>query len=153
MDNKKIYIVLFVLFVLFIFSIFLGVTFSFWQWESTENTTVVFNVKSGESCALVDGGGNITSSEIVLAPASCTNSKFVIKREIDIIPMITEGNATILNLWLDIDNLGTGLSDSQNFKYVLTTSDSSCTEGIISSDNFNGKSVGDTVPLFNEKNI
>lgn len=148
MNYKKIYVVLFIIFML---SIFTGVTFSFWQWQSAENTAFVFDVKSGQSCASVDGGGNITSSEIVLAPASCTNSKFAIKREINITPVITDGSATSLDLWLNINNLGTGLSNSQNFRYVLTTSDSSCTDEIIASGNFNGKVVGDTVLLLKEK--
>ena len=37
------------------------------------------------------------------------------------------------------------LSESENFRYVLTTSSTSCTEGRVSSGNFNGKHFGKSI--------
>ena len=55
-----------------------------------------------------------------------------------------------MDLWLDINEIGSGLSNSQNFKYALTTSDSSCTEGVKLSGSFNGATVGSKFNILND---
>ena len=55
-----------------------------------------------------------------------------------------------MDLWLDINSLGTGLSNSVNFRYAFTTSSASPTTGVVSSGNFNGKTAGDKVNLLTE---
>ena len=55
-----------------------------------------------------------------------------------------------MDMWLTINSIGSGLSQSNNFKYALTTSSSSCTSNVISSGNFNGKSANDKIQLLNQ---
>ena len=47
-------------------------------------------------------------------------------------PTMIKNNPTItMDLWLDINTLDDGLSNSQNFRYALTTIENSCTDGIV----------------------
>ena len=151
MDNiryKKWYLVIAV-FVAILVS--LSGTFALWQWVADEiqRTEVVFSVTSNFQCA-VDGGGNITSSNVVVAPATCDSEKFAIKREVKVMPTIYGNSSVLLDLWLDVNSLGSGLSNSQNFNYVLTTNENSCTDDIVSSGNFNKKTVGDKAILLTD---
>ena len=147
MNYKKIYLILGVI---LLASVLSGGTFAWLTWatSSSQTSAVTITVGNGFACA-VDGGGNITSSDVSLVPTTCTNSTYAIKREIKVMPTIYENLNVALDLWLDINDIGTGLSDSQNFMYALTTNSSSCTDGVISSGNFNGKTTGDTVRLLN----
>ena len=118
----------------------IGGTLAYFQWSSNtaQNTAVTFTVQSGFSCS-ADGGGSITSNDKVLAPAACTNTNYAIKRTITVSPTITKPNTTIyLDLWLKVNSLGTGLSNSVNMKYALTTSASNCTTGVVAEGDFYG---------------
>ncbi len=111
----------------------MGGTLAYFQWSSNaaQNTAVTFTVQSGFSCS-ADGGGSITSNDKVLAPAACTNTTYAIKRTITVRPTITQPNKDIyLDLWLKVNSLGTGLSNSGSMYYSLTTSPSSCTAGVV----------------------
>jgi len=55
-----------------------------------------------------------------------------------------------MDLWLDINKLDSGLSNSTHFNYAFTTTDSYPTEAT-RSGNFNGKKVGDKVMLLNSE--
>ena len=126
-ENKKRYIIIAIITLLLIT---IGGTYAYLSWSTTSNqkTNIVFTVQDKFSCA-ADGGGNITSSDIVLAPTDCTNSDYAIKREIKVTPTIYTNLSITMSLWLEINELGEGLSNSQNFRYALTTSDNSCVEG------------------------
>ena len=50
--------------------------------------------------------------------------------------MNNSGANAYMNMWLNIDELGSYLSDSDNFKYTLTTSSNNCATDVISSGNF-----------------
>ena len=118
----------------------IGGTLAYWRWTSSneQKTNVTFTVASGFSCS-ADGGGSITSNDKVLAPAACTNTTYAIKRTITVSPTITQPNKTIyLDLWLKVNNIGTGLSNSVNMKYALTTSPSDCITGVIAEGDFYG---------------
>lgn len=52
-----------------------------------------------------------------------------------------------MDLWLDINTLGEGLSNSDNFMYAFTTSSTSPTTGVVSSGNFKWLITGDKVYL------
>ena len=124
--EKKIAIVLFVLAIVFVI---IGSTFAYWTWQSSEaqKTAVTFTVTSGFSCS-ADGGGNITSNDKQIIPATCTNNTYAIKRTVTVSPTITNNDGDIyMDLWLKVNSIGSGLSNSQNFKYALTTSASNCT--------------------------
>ena len=63
-------------------------------------------------------------------------------------PTITDPDALLsMDLWLDVNAIGSGLTNSQNFKYALTTEPDSCTTGVISTGTFNGKTANTTVQL------
>jgi hypothetical protein len=66
-------------------------------------------------------------------------------------PTIYRNNLTInMNLYLDVNSLDTGLSNSQNFRYALTTSSTSCESGVISSGNLHGLTTGSKVEILNK---
>ena len=144
MKNKRMFIIL-IIFV--IVMALVGGTLAYFSWRSATNTAVTFTVEAGFSCA-ADGGGNITSSQVMLAPSSCTNSTYAIKRTVKVMPTVKNGKV-YMDLWLNINKLDTGLKNSDNFKYVLSTSSTSCDEGVVASGNFKGKTVNDRVILLN----
>ena len=150
MKNKKTIIVLSILTIIFTI---IGGSLAYYNWQTSESqkTNIVFTVEGNFSCA-ADGGGDITSSDVMLAPASCTNSKYAIKREVTVTPKILGNGLNIdMDLWLDINDLGDGLSKSKNFKYALTTESDSCTEGVVVEGTFEGKTKEDKIYLLKEK--
>ena len=146
MKNRKIITIFLILTIIFTLS---GGTLAYLNWRSASNTAVTFTVEPSFSCA-ADGGGNITSSQVMLAPSSCTNSTYAIKRTVKVMPTVESGKM-YMDLWLNINKLDTGLKNSDNFKYVLSTSSTSCTTGVVASGNFKGKTAGSTVTLLEEK--
>ena len=144
MKNRKIITIFLILTIIFTLS---GGTLAYLNWRSASNTAVTFTVEPSFSCA-ADGGGNITSSQVMLAPSSCTNSTYAIKRTVKVMPTVKSGKM-YMDLWLNINKLDTGLKNSDNFKYVLSTSSTSCTTGVVASGNFKGKTVNDRVILLN----
>ena len=149
MKNKRVTIILVVLSLIFVI---VGSTFAYFTWQTSENekTNVVFTVTGDFSCA-ADGGGNITSNDITLAPCECTNNKYAIKREVKVTPTITKSGKTIyMDLWLTINSIGTGLTNSNNFRYALTTSADSC-DNPVSSGTFTGKATNNRVRLLSSK--
>ena len=153
MDKKK--KIVGVLITLTIIFTVMGSTFAYLSWSSSEEqkTQVTFTKGEGFSCS-VNGGGNITTGEVILMPTVVNDSttSYYIKRTITVNPTITDSLLPVyMDLWLDINSLGTGLSNSLNFKYALTTSSTSPTTGVVSSGNFNGKITGDKVNLLTSK--
>ena len=150
--NKKILIILITLTIIFTA---IGSSLAYLSWISSEEqkTQVTFTATAGFSCS-ADGGGNITSGDINLVPTLVNENTTgnYIKRTVSVKPTITETGKTIyMDLWLDINSLVTGLSNSVNFKYAFTTSSASPTTGVVSSGNFNGKITGDKINLLTEK--
>ena len=153
MDKKK--KIVGVLITLTIIFTVMGSTFAYLSWSSSEEqkTNVTFTKGEGFSCS-VNGGGNITTGEVILMPTVVNDSttSYYIKRTITVNPTITDSLLPIyMDLWLDINSLGTGLSNSLNLKYALTTSSTSPTTGVVSSGNFNGKITGDKINLLTSK--
>ena len=142
--NKKIILVLGILTVIFTI---IGGSLAYFSWISSEaqKTNIVFTVERTFSCA-ADGGGSITNNSAIIVPTlvnSSTSSNYI-KREVKVTPTINQNGKTIyMDLWLDINKLDSGLSNSVNFKYAFTTSSTSNTTGVVASGNFNGK-VGNT---------
>ena len=151
MNNKKTISILMIFTIIFTV---IGGSLAYWSWNTSEaqKTNVVFTINKDFSCA-VDGGGNITSSNVKLAPTTCTDTARAIKREVKVTPTINRDGLTIyMDLWLDVNVMGSGLSASNNFKYVLTTSGTSCEEGtIVSSGTFTGTNTGSKVKLLSGK--
>ena len=146
MKDKKIITILTIFTIIFTF---FGSTLAYWNWTTNEaeKTNVTFTVKRNYSCA-ADGGGNISSTDNLLAPADCLNTTYAIKRTVTVTPTINSSGLSIsMDLWLNIEDIGEGLSESENFRYALTESASSCTTNPLVSGTFNGKTDGDKVYL------
>ena len=147
MNKKTMFTILIVLGLIIIFT---GGTYAYLSWTSSNdsNTNVTFTKGEGFSCS-ADGGGNITTGEVSLMPTDCTkNSSHVIKREITVNTTITDINMPIyMDLWLDVNSMGTALSNSSNLKYSLTTSSTNCATDVVKSGTFNGKTAGGKVTM------
>ena len=146
-EYKKWYLVLGIFSII---AMFFGGSLAYWQWTSNneQKTSVALTVTEEFRCD-ADGGGNISSEEKYLVPTDCTNSDYAIQRTVTVSPSIFGEASITMDLWLDIKSIGTGLKNSNNFKYALTTEADSCTSGVVKSGNFKGKSAGQNVPLFN----
>ena len=133
-------------------ALLIGFTFAYWTWESTstQRTAVSFTIGNGFSCS-ADGGGNLTSSDVMLAPADCTDSNYAIKRTVKVSTTQSSGKIIYLNMGLKVNEIGTGLANSSNFKYALTTSATSCNSGIVASGTFQGTTTNSEVGLFKDK--
>ena len=151
-DNKSLKIgIIFI--VLAIIATIVGSTFAYWSWQSSaaQQTAVNFTVTAGFSCS-ADGGGNISPGDMGLAPATCTNSTYAIKRTVTVSPVINQSeNDVYMDLWLKVNSIGSGLAASQNFRYALTTSASNCTTGVVSQGNFNGATTNTQKTLLHNK--
>ena len=131
----------------------MGGTLAYWSWSSTtaQQTNVAFTVKSNFSCA-ADIGGNVSSNEANLIPTSdCTSEDYAIQRTVTVRPTISTNapaDLTIsMDLWLEVESITSGVSNSSNFRYALTTSSTSCETGIVSSGSFKGTSEGSRLSL------
>ena len=150
--NKKIIIIVSI--TILILSI-VGGTLAYWSWVTNTNqrTNVTFTLASGYSCS-ADGGGNINSGEKVLIP-TLVNEKYAdnyIKRTVTVSPTIdTTGKTIYMDLWLDIKTLGTGLSNTNYFRYAFTTGASNPDDGVIASGNFRGLVKNNRIKLLLDK--
>lgn len=151
--NKQNKTIIFIIIAVAIITI-IGATYAYWTWvsNSAQNTAVTFTTGAGFSCS-ANGGGNITSSDVTLAPTTCTDTARAIKRTVTVSPTITQNDGDIyLDMWLKVNSIGSGLSNSQNFKYALTTDGTSCTSGtVVAQGNFNGAAANDQKTLLHEK--
>ena len=144
--QKKIIIILFVLAIVFTI---LGATFAYWNWQASasDKTEVTFTVENGFSCG-ADGGETITSQQKILMPTtSCTNETYAYQQEIKTSVTNNRSGSIYMNLWLDIKNIGQGLSNSQYFRYALTSQANDCEHNILSEGTFTGSATGDKINL------
>jgi len=150
MDRKKIMIVLIVFTIIFTF---FGSALAYLRWVSSEEqkTLVAFEVSPGSfSCSADAGDKSINSQEKMLVPTDCTNTQYAIKRELQLKTTIQDaGKKVYMNIWMNILSLDSGLRDSANFKWVLSSSGDSCTTGVINQGTFNGLNNGSKIDLFN----
>ncbi|MBR7041930.1 MAG: hypothetical protein IKI04_00355, partial [Bacilli bacterium] len=147
MNNKKALVIFIALGVIFTI---IGATFAYWNWQSTnaQKTNVTFTVGANFSCS-ADGGGNITNTAYFV-PTDCTNSTYAIQRMITTNITNNSSDTVYMDMWLTINSIGSGLTNSQNFMYALTTSSSSCSTGVITQGNFNGKVANDKIQLLDD---
>ena len=143
MKDKKILVLVIIAIIMSI----LSGTLAYWSWASTsaQKTNVTFTVGSNFSCG-ADGGGNITNS-VRFAPASCTDATYALKRTITTSITNNGGEPVYMDMWLNINSIDSGLSGTSTFKYALTTSNSSCTTGVVKSGTFQGKAANDKIQL------
>ena len=129
--------------------VIVGATYAYWSWTTGANdqTNVTFTVSSGFSCG-ADGGGSITSQQKTLAPTSCTNPNYAFQRTITTNVTNNRSDSVYMDLYLQVNSIGTGLSNSQNFKYALTQQANDCTSNVVSQGTFNGVTDNGKVYLF-----
>ncbi len=146
MKNRNILTILLVLTIIFTI---MGGSLAYYNWQTSESqkTVVTFTIENEFSCS-ADGGGNISSVNI--APTTCTGS-YALKRTIKAMPKLSVASHIYMDLWLDINEIGTGLSNSNNFKYALTTSSTSCETGLVTSGTFTGTKAGDKISLLSSQ--
>ena len=148
-SEKKLVTVLMILTIVFTI---MGGTLAYFNWQSSseQNTAVTFTVASGFSCS-ADGGGSINNNSGTLAPAGCTNSNYAIQRTIKANVVNNRGANIYLDMWLNVNSIDSGLSNSDNFKYALTTDPESCTTDVVSEGTFKGTKANDKVYILNGK--
>ena len=144
MKNKNLIIILMMLTITFTI---MGGTLAYFTWQTSESqkTELTFTIDKKMSCS-ADIGGTISSNDTHLMPDSCTGTH-AIKRTLTTRTQTINNNSIYMDLWLDINEIGNGLSNSNNFKYALTTSDTSCETGLVTSGTFTGTSQGDKIEL------
>ena len=130
----------------------IGLTFAYWTWQSTsaQQTLVSFTVGDGFSCS-ADGGGNITSTDVQLMPTECTDTAHAIKRTVKVNTQQNPNKTVYLDMNLKVNSIGSGLTNTENFRYSLTTEDTSCRDGIVESGNFVGATTDTELKLFDEE--
>ena len=148
-SEKKLVTVLMILTIVFTI---MGGTLAYFNWQSSseQNTAVTFTVASGFSCS-ADGGGSINNNSGTLAPAGCTNSNYAIQRIIKANVVNNRGANIYLDMWLTVGRMDTGLANSSNFKYALTTDPESCTTDVVSEGTFKGTKANDKVYILDGK--
>ena len=144
MKNKNLIIILMMLTITFTI---MGGTLAYFTWQTSESqkTELTFTIDKKMSCS-ADIGGTISSNDTHLMPDSCTGTH-AIKRTLTTKTQTINNNSIYMDLWLDVNEIGTGLTNSNNFKYALTTSDTSCETGLVTSGTFTGTSQGDKIEL------
>ncbi len=148
-SNKIIYIFLAISIVLFLI---VGSTLAYFSWTSgsSESTAISFTVSDNLACS-ADGGGNITSSNVKLAPATCTDSEHAIQRTITTSVTNDNGGSAYLSLSLKVNQMASELAASENFKYALTTNATSCTTGVLESGTFTGATANSTFTILEDQ--
>ena len=151
MDKQKMYGT--IIGIMAFIALIVGITLAYWSWASTveQKTMITFTVASGFTCS-ADGGGDITSNDVSLAPAACTNSMYAIQREVKVNTTQDAGTTIYLDMWLHVNSISANLTGTSNFKYALTTSSEGCTAGtVVSSGNFSGVAQNDDIKILSSK--
>ena len=137
MKNKKLYITLFALSILF-----LGIGGTFAYLTTTVTATNITQVKAGNLTMTIDGGGN---DNVTLFPAKCT-SDYAIKKTIKASAKNTSGGKVSFSIGMNVAVLSDSLKRS-TMKYALSTSATSCTDGLIANGNFKNATQGSDIWL------
>ena len=135
MKNKKIYITLFALSI-----IFLGIGGTLAAFTASMTATNITQIKSGNLTMTIDGGGN---ENVTLFPSKCT-SDYAIKKTIKASAVNTSGGKVSFSIGMNVATLGADLKRT-TMKYALTTSATSCTDGLVASGNFSNATVGSDI--------
>ena len=137
LKNKKLYITLFALSI-----IFLGIGGTFAYLTTTVTATNITQVKAGNLTMTIDGGGN---SNVTLFPSKCT-SEYAIKKTIKASAKNTSGGKVLFSIGMNVATLSSDLKRA-TMKYALSTSATSCTDGLIANGNFSNATVGSDIWL------
>ena len=152
--NKKLIIPLLLVGILVLI---IGSTYAWLIWVSSEEdkTNITFTATGSFSCSAT-GVNTIDGSNVTLVPTDCTkveNIGHVIKKEISTVSKNNSGTDAYMNMWLNVDGLGSYLANSDNFKYALTTTDNNCATDVVSTGNFKDLATGGRVNILESKKI
>ena len=152
--NKKIIIPLLLVGILVLI---IGSTYAWLIWSSSEEdkTNITFTATGSFSCSAT-GVNTIDGSNVTLVPTDCTkveNIGHVIKKEISTVSKNNSSADAYMNMWLNVDGLGSYLANSDNFKYALTTTDNNCATDVVSTGNFKDLATGGRVNILESKKI
>ncbi len=137
MKNKKLYITLFALSI-----IFLGIGGTFAYLTTSVTATNITQVKAGNLTMTIDGGGN---ENVTLFPSKCT-SEYAIKKTIKASAVNTSGGKVSFSIGMNVATLSSDLKRA-TMKYALSTSATSCTDGLIANGNFKDATQGSDIWL------
>ena len=137
MKNKKLYITLFIISI-----IFLGIGGTFAYLTTSATATNITQVKAGNLTMTIDGGGN---SNVTLFPSKCT-SEYAIKKTIKASAKNTSGGKVSFSVGMNVATLSDSLKRT-TMKYALSTSATSCTDGLIANGNFKDATQGSDIWL------
>ena len=135
MKNKKLYTTLFALSI-----IFLGIGGTFAYLTTSVTATNITQVKAGNLTMTIDGGGN---TNVSFMPAKCT-SDYAIKKTIKASAKNTSGGKVSFSVGMNVAILSDSLKRT-TMKYALSTSATSCTNGLIANGNFKDATVGSDI--------
>ena len=135
--NKKIFIILTILSIIFLS---IGGTFAYLTTNIT--ATNITQIKSGNLTMTVDGGGN---ENVTLFPSKCT-SDYAIKKTIKASVKNTSGGKVSFSVGMNVAVLSDSLKRT-TMKYALSTSATSCTDGLIANGNFKDATQGSDIWL------
>ena len=152
--NKKLIIPLLLVGIL---ALIIGSTYAWLIWSSSEEdkTNITFTATGSFSCSAT-GVNTIDGSNVTLVPTDCTkveNIGHVIKKEISTVSKNNSSADAYMNMWLNVDGLGSYLANSDNFKYALTTTDNNCATDVVSTGNFKDLATGGRVNILESKKI
>ena len=152
--NKKLIIPLLLVGILVLI---IGSTYAWLIWVSSEEdkTNITFTATGNFSCSAT-GVNTIDGSNVTLVPTDCTkveNIGHVIKKEISTVSKNNSSADAYMNMWLNVDGLGSYLANSDNFKYALTTTDNNCATDVVSTGNFKDLATGGRVNILESKKI
>ena len=133
--NKKLYISLTILSI-----IFLGIGGTFAYLTVSLNATNITQIKSGNLTMTIDGGGN---ENVTLFPSKCT-SEYAIKKTIKASAKNTSGGKVSFSVGMNVAVLSDSLKRT-TMKYALSTSATSCTDGLIANGNFKDATQGSDI--------
>ncbi len=134
MKENKNKIIISVIAVLLIAAIVAGGTYAYWSWTSNtaQRTNVGFTVDAPNMSASIEGNGTSTVSS--LAPTTCTNSTYAMKKTVAITYTNATSVAAKLTANLKVTDVTAGVSTPSStelgkLNYALTTSSTSCAAG------------------------
>jgi len=111
---------------------------------SASGTATNVTIKSGNLTMSVIGTSGANS--VTFMPTTCTNTAYAIKKTITASAVNTGGGNPSFTLTLTPTKLDSGLKIA-NMKWALTTSSSSCSDGLVGSGNFSSAAVNTAITM------
>jgi len=136
MKNKKLIILIVSLVILI-----LGVTYAGYQWVSSNNTNIA-TITNG-IYVIFNGGADITGANLV----PTLTKEEGIEKEMTV-KMLTQDKTSTMNLYLNINSIGSGLTLTTEFKWALYKENT-----LVNSGDFYGKQATDTITLASNQTV